>query len=466
MVVQLTRTNFLRLYSAANRVPGPRVRFDGGGDVQVLPPDAGAEDAADLFGHRYSYNRAYSWFGFADAEEPDDAFVLATKEVESLGEGPFGGGVVFAPDEFSLKALVEIGGRFRTLFERALGMPAEHLASILLGLSALAVGNSPAEHEAFSQWGMPTGAVPLPRDCFLPGGRLEALADDVLRQRFQDFDGGAAGADISGSVARFVGLARPPLDGSYGGEAGLWHPERALWLPYLLLGGNEDEVWLADLAAAIPFVQALANRLEVTQTARTAGGGIHDAYERTSLFDLAVWRGVEGIRGVKAALPKLRPDPDLPNVEVPLSGGNLQEIDVPLRIGDVLVAVQTWARDVDKRIEEGDHAALEARWNSVRKKRAATDRSYVERLIGDPEARRVLLGKGLRHVLPVLCSPFAEPVASSEARYWLRPPSAFPPGQKPLALPRVLTLPELEGFLKTTDEKELREICEQNGWRL
>jgi hypothetical protein len=91
-------------------------------------------------------------------------------------------------------------------------------------------------------------------------------------------------------------------------------------------------------------------------------------------------------------LPKLRPDPALPNIEVPLSRGNLQEVDVPLRVGDVLVAVQTWARDVDERIEEGDHVALEARWNSVRRKRAATDRSYAERLVADPEARRILLG--------------------------------------------------------------------------
>jgi hypothetical protein len=279
MIVQLTRTNFLRLYSATNRVPGPRVRFDWYVDVQVLSPDAGAQDAA-LFGYRYRYNRAYSWFGFADAEEPGEASVLAMKEVERLGEGPFGGGVVFAPDGFSLKALVEIGGRFRTLFERALRMPAEHLASILLGLSALAVGDAPAEHEAFKQWGMLTGAVPLPKDCFLPGGRLEALAEDVLQQRFPGFADGAAGAGLPGSVARFVELARPRLVGSYGSEAGLEHPERALWLPYLLLGSDEDEVWLADLAAAIPFVQALADRLEVTQTARTAGGGVHDAYER------------------------------------------------------------------------------------------------------------------------------------------------------------------------------------------
>jgi hypothetical protein len=235
----------------------------------------------------------------------------------------------------------------------------------------------------------------------------------------------------------------------------------------MVLGSEKDDLWLVDFAASIPFIQSLVDRLEVSESAETTKGGHHDAYERTSLFDLALWKSVEWIKGVKAALPNLRPDPELPNVEVPLSGsGKQQELDVPLRVGEVLVAVQTWARDVDKRMEEGNHTALEARWNAVRRKRNMTDRGYARRLLQDPEARRVLRKKGLRYVLPVVCGPFAEPVASAEPRYWLRRPEDQPRGQLIRALPRVLTPIELEGFLKTTTETELKEICQENGWKL
>lgn len=469
MVVHLVRTNYLRLYSATNNVPGPRVRFDGRGDVQVLAPIRDAEDAADLFGHRYTYNRAFSWWGFADDEKGEGAGVMTMKEVKSLAAGPFGGGVVFAPDRFSLSSLAEIGGRFRELFVQALGMPAEHLVSILLALSIVGVGTTPAENEIFKQWGMPAGAVPVPREDFLPGGRLEAAAREMMRQNFPDLirDQESSGGSLARSVGRFTDLARPPVGESYGKNTGLNHPERALWLPYLILGGEDDDVWLVDFAASIPFVQSLVDQLEVSEGAATTGTGRHDAYERTSLFDLALWRGVQEIRGVKAALPVLRPDPALPNVESPLSGsGNHQELDVPLRVGDVLVAVQTWARGVDKRVEEGDHAALQARWNSVRRKRSSTDRNYARRLIDDPEARKILRAKNLRYILPILCSPLAEPVASAERRYWLRHPSDLPPGRVPLALPRVLTPPELQGFLDDTSERELKKICKDNGWKL
>lgn len=130
------------------------------------------------------------------------------------------------------------------------------------------------------------------------------------------------------------------------------------------------------------------------------------------------------------------------------------------------MAVQTWARDVDKRMEAGDYGALKERWSSVRRKLKKTDEHYARDLIADPEARRYLKRKGIRFVLPVFCSPFAEPVISMASKYWIRHPSEVPQNALPTSLARIVTPPELGPFLGQTTEEELRSICEKEGWSL
>jgi hypothetical protein len=74
--------------------------------------------------------------------------------------------------------------------------------------------------------------------------------------------------------------------------------------------------------------------------------------------------------------------------------------------------------------------------------------------------------KGIRYVLPVFCSPFAEPLISTNHKYWLRHISKIPPTSLPLALPRIVTPPELGRFLNQATEDELKGICSTNGWKL
>jgi hypothetical protein len=132
-----------------------------------------------------------------------------------------------------------------------------------------------------------------------------------------------------------------------------------------------------------------------------------------------------------------REDPTLPNAKFYFDGrGKNREIDVPLCRGRVLVAVQTWASEVDPRMAEGDRKAMKRRWDKVKQKLRDTDRYYAGYLLRHPDGRRRMEEEGLRYVLPVVCSPFTEPVASLKPGFWLRPLSARSPAEAERALPR------------------------------
>lgn len=70
--------------------------------------------------------------------------------------------------------------------------------------------------------------------------------------------------------------------------------------------------------------------------------------------------------------------------------------------------------------------------------------------------------QGLGYVLPVLS--FTDPVPSLEPRFWLRSLSTDSYDEALRSLPRVLSPAELEHFLSTATERELRGICQANDW--
>jgi hypothetical protein len=174
------------------------------------------------------------------------------------------------------------------------------------------------------------------------------------------------------------------------------------------------------------------------------------------------------VPGVEEAFCEHREQPGLPNAKFYFDdGAQDREIDVPLRFGEVLLAVQTWAPEVDLSIDAGDHKAMKRRWEKAKHKLRQTDQRYTDYLLEDVEGKRCMDNVGLRYVLPVVCGPYAEPAVTFEPDFWLRYPSYDAVGQvQAPAVPRVLTPMELEYFLVNTTEQELKEICETNGWKL
>ena len=485
--------NLMRLVSSENGLrPGPllRLRTDSRiGHVVDLTEIRKLASVHDF--RRGAYNGEFSMspaiVGPGSTDEPD---ALLFGYFEDVTTRPYGGGVLFAPGFVGLDALIGYGERFRRLFERedGVGMPPEHLRAVTRGLRDLALGElgefDPARAGPSATWAFRTGTLPVRRDELL-GGALEEAAEAELAAA----DPARSGEDLAQSVERFVALAsssgdavaRPgPIPG-YTRGAPIRHAERerdaasdrTLGYPYMIHGGPEQELWLVDLANTLPFYEGLARQLQFSPSKKTTGTGRSESYDRTSVFDARVAEMLASVPGVEAAFDNVggedgieKEDPDLPNVTFRLSGGGNREVDVPLRLGAVLVAVQTWVREVDPRIAEGHYRTMQRRWSAAKKKLAATDRYYTDYLLGDPAGRRHMEKRGLRCILPVLCGPFTEPVVSLEGGFWLRYPSlqSFDsPGQ---AIPRILTPPELGRFLSSTSEAELIEICEGHGWTL
>ena len=474
VVENLIVVNVLRLHSGANDgEPGPEVTIDGSAGIQTVRNSSPqAQAAAHLFYHRFSHHRPFSAMGFGGLEPGGGALrAMLMSYVGTLPDEPFGDGLVFAPDMTALEGLLGIGERFRTVFERDVGVPPEHLLAVLHALPDFCLEDR--DDEAVKSWWYLTGCLPVSKEEVL-GGALEAEAARVMQEHFPGYRGAD---DLGRSIERLVdrGLSKAPRSFSpvFGGST---EPDgfsaRAIWPPYLIHGEYHHDHWLFDFVTTGAFVQRLVDGLRVTERAHTTGSPVHDAAARTAAFDLELAEYLEAECGTPACFPELRPDADLPNVVFDLSeSGEDQELDVPLKIGSVFVAVQTWAREADKRIQEGDYEALRRRWNDARRKLRTTDEGYAQRLLNDPKSRDFLRGQGVRHILPLLCSPFAEPVVSDDPKYWLRPPSPMTSTEVDRtelgkATARVLTPPELAGFLSNATEADLTRICESNGWRL
>ena len=468
-VVELIGLNFLRLFAGENGARhSPSVRVSAEGGFEVTAGSKEAEAAAGLFGHRYAYNRLLSRWGVADLEI-EEGYPLALKcDYSAKVEGAPYGVSPFIPKRLHANDFLEHLLRFRALFEERAGLPPEHLYAILRALYRLGTDAGLAHDGRLESWMYLTGTILLPKHDLL-GGTLEALAVGYARELETRYEGPQS---LDESVRRFVGLlASEPIPE---GDVGAPGPTeeilslRALWPPYLIHGEARHETWVVDFASTMPVLQRIADLVEVSDRGFNTGSRDHDADVRTSAFDRRLAEHLREGRGVRgASFPDRLAEKGPPNILFEFGDGSgEQEIDVPVRKGSVLVAVQTRASEVDKKIESGNYGALKERWQRIKRKRKRTDERYAERVLADPATRRYLARKGIRYVLPVLCSPFAEPVASADPKYWLRHPSAVPPWDPTRALPRIVTPPELGPFLDGVTEAELKTICERNGWRI
>jgi hypothetical protein len=465
--------NFVRLVSQENGLPDPRLILQTGGRVgrEWGSPENWA--SYNLYAHRYrSQNGDLAWWAMGDAEPDGEPYTLTYGYSSEVTGGPNAGGELFLPAPLRLGAMTEYGKRFRAIFERedAVGMPPEHLRAISRGLARLVMDAT--EDPRLAPWVALTGTLPVPRDSL-----LDTPLKEAARGYLADADPDRADdADLDQSVERFVALASSSPDAvpghereSPGSSGPGTAPERGrerdaasartLGYPYMIHGGPKHDLWVVDYPNTLPFFQSLAGQMHFSRTKH--------AFARTSMFDALLAEVMERVPGIEPAFVDNRGEPDLPNAKFYFNGGSEnREIDVPLRRGRVLVAVQTWARNLDLRISEGHYGAMRRRWNDAERKLRETDEKYTDFLLRHAEGKRRMEEEGLRYILPVLCGPFTDPVASLEPRFWLRPLSTGSYDEALKAVPRILSPMELEGFLSSATEQELREICEKNGWKL
>ncbi|MGF1472945.1 MAG: hypothetical protein ACFB50_14550 [Rubrobacteraceae bacterium] len=476
--IQRMMYNFMRLVSSENGIrPGPRLRLRTDSRIghEVEPTEI--RKLAGVHSFRYqTHNDNYSMWAMVGSDSSEEPDALLYGYFQDVTSAPYGGGILLAPNFMSLDAFIEYGKKFRQLFERedGVGMPPEHFHAISRGLRDLGLLSTDQEGR-LDNWAYRTGTLPVPRDVLLDGP-LEEAAQAELAEVHPE----RSGDDISQSVRRFVALASS--SGDMGpGIASVNHnrrerdaaADRTLGYPYMIHGSREQELWIVDFVNTIPFYQSLAGQLQFSPSKKTTGSGRSESYDRTSVFDARVAQMMTAIPGIEPAFEGVeqeddieKEDPELPNITFRLPGGDSREIDVPLRRGSVLVAVQTWAREVDPRIDEGVYRQLQRRWSRAKEKLENTDRYYTDYLLCNPGGREHMESEALRYILPVLCGPFTEPVASTENKFWLRYPdmNSFDSPQE--AVPRILTPFELEHYLSTTNEDELIEICERHGWKL
>ena len=479
--------NLMRLVSSENNLrPGPLLRLRTKSRIGHVVDATEIRKLASVHSFRYeAYNRKFSMWAMGESVSADEPDALAYGYFENVTSKPYGGGVLFAPTFMGLDTLIEYGKRFRHLFERedGVGMPPEHLRAITRGLRNIGL-LSTADEGPLATWAYHTGTLPIPRNVLLGGPLEEAARDELIAT-----DPERSSDDLARSIERFVALASSSGDAVAETDqvrdaargAPISHAERerdaasdrTLGYPYMIHGGKEQELWIVDFVNTLPFYQGLAKQLRFRPSKKTTGTGQSESYERTSVFDAGLAETLASVSGVEAAFVEVdqedgieKESPELPNVTFRLGGEKNREIDVPLRCGSVLVAVQTWAQKVDPRIDEGDYRTIQRRWSKAKKKLAETDRYYTDYLLYDSRGKRLMGKEGLRYILPVLCGPFTEPVASLEDGFWLRYPSMESFDSPEESIPRILTPFELGHFLSTTSEGELIKICEGHGWVL
>lgn len=475
MVTQLTVFNFTRRVSSENSLPGPKLRFNADGRVGWNFESAQLKAAWYLFGYRNdNYKGTLASWGLDEFSAEGKPLALVYNLFKDLKDEPYGGGTLFVPTPFWLNGLLEYGKRFRTLFERDVGMPIEHLWAISRALYRLGIETATADEGRVANWGFYTGTLPISRQKLL-NGALEEVARSELGESYPDLE---FSQDLRESVIRFVELAsssapgrrlkRTPAEAKAGGgQEQDTASVRSLAYPYMIHGESYHDLWIVDYFMTPVFFHGLLNELEFSKSKSTTGLPDSDAFTRTSIFDAHLADVLGDLPWVEEVFPENKVQPDLPNVKFYFNrGAEHREIDVPLRLGEVLVAVQTWAPEVDLRIDTGDEKVMKRRWQKAKDKLRQTDCLYTDYLLRHPEGRQHMEKEGLRYVLPVVCGPNTEPAVSFKSKYWLRCPSVESPEMVTKAIPRILTPPELQAFLATTTEQELREICDRNGWRL
>lgn len=273
--------------------------------------------------------------------------------------------------------------------------------------------------------------------------------------------------DLQDSLIRFIDFAS-----SSGKQDQL--SLRALRPAYMLHGEAHHETWVVDFNATMVFRQYLHSLLVISDNTHTAisGGpnvapGTHDADVRTTVFDSELANYLGTLDCVEVAFQEHRRYSGSPNIHPPTSPGEDLEIDLPLNVGSVFVPIQTTTSVLDIGYEEGDHEVFLRRWRFVKDKLRDTDRKYANKLVEDPTSNEFLRSTGITHVLPIICTPFPEPVVSTRESYWLRSlPEELQNAvsgegfrilqDQSQILPRILTPTELYEFLKTASKAELK----------
>lgn len=469
IVVEKGRFNFIRLVSARNSLRGPTLR------MHVDPTVGWDLHSAELYGSLLLFNEreqrdnsVLAWWGMADVEAGNEFFALSADPNPTLEETL----TPFNPRPISLDAWLEYGRRFGALFERDIGIPAEHFWAISRALGSLGLEAAVADGGRFQRWANCTATIPVRREDLL-GGRLAHLAAAELEELGTSVDMN----NLDRSVGHFVQLASstagtPALRAAQG-EVGVVLDDRnpsaatlrSTFYPYMIHGTDEHHYWIVDYLMTIPFIRGAVNEIVFSRSSSTTSSNESDTSVRTSVFDAHLARELVAIPGYEEAFSAHQTNPNLPNATFSFNeGAESREIDIPLRLGQVLVAVQTWTPTVNAKTMAGERRAMERRWNRARDKLRDTDRKYTDFLLRSSEGRRHMLSEGLKYILPVICGPYAEPLVSLEPEFWLRYPQFGSPKVTEGAVPRILTPPELAAFLEDATEQELRTICEQYGW--
>ncbi len=471
-VEERIRFNFMRLVSSRNDgVRGPTLRLHDDPRIGWELHSAELAASLELFYQRAQHKNAdLAWWGLGDVDLGGELFALSADPNPSLDSAS----PPFQPRAIALDAWGEYGRRFASLFERDTGMPAGHFWAISRALGRLGLEAAVADGGRFQRWVSLTATIPL-RRVDLVGGNLARRAAAELRGL--PSPDGAQG--LERSVDRYVRLASSTPDtpalraAPATAESPRSDPDasatvRSTFYPYIIHGTDDQEYWIVDYLMTVPFIRGMVNEIEFSPSASTTSSGNHDASVRTSVFDAHLAAALVEIPGYREAFAAHRPDPNLPNVVFFFNeGAESREIDVPVRVGEVLVAVQTWTPAVNRRTMAGERRAMEKRWNSARDKLRDTDKKYTDYLLGDDEGRGHMRSEGLTCILPVVCSPYAEPLVSLMGEFWLRPlPLGSPETQVEGSVPRILTPSELIGFLGDVTEQDLKVLCEGNHWTL
>lgn len=466
LVVERARFNFMRLVSGRNGIPGPTMRVHENTTVGWEKLANELYGSLILFYERGQHaSEALAWWGMGSVAAGNEFFALSADPNPSFSAAS---PAFFEPSHINLDAWLEYGRRFGDLFERDIGMPAEHFWAISRALGMLGLEGASGD-DGLQHWARLTATIPVHRDDLL-GGRLTLLATAELRELGTLVNE----RDLERSVTRYVGLASssdgtPALGAARMQDGGDFDADalRNPFYPYMIHGTDQHDYWIVDYLATIPFIRGVVNEIEFSDS--TTVSAQEDAYVRTSVFDAHLAKELTSVPGYVAAFIAHREEPDLPNAKFyfNVSGKSTdREIDVPLRRGEVLIAVQTWTPTVNEKTRAGEKRALEQRWNNARDKLGDTDQKYTDYLLHHDEGRRLMAEEGLRCVLPVLCGPYAEPLVSLKEKFWLRYPRFGFEGGLEGAMPRVLTPTELLTFIENVTEPELRSICEREGWVL
>ena len=164
-----TRYNFMRLFSARNKEPGPTLRLRTGSRINSDTSGPNMRLWVNINSHRYrNQDEEFAFWGMISPPARDEHDALAYGYTPKVTKQPNGVRELLVPQFMSLDTLLEYGTRFRQVFEQddGIGMPPEHLLAITRALRNLMLPNVGLEDmggdERLISWAFLTGTLPIP----------------------------------------------------------------------------------------------------------------------------------------------------------------------------------------------------------------------------------------------------------------------------------------------------------------